>query len=223
MAVATERVRLGAILHPLGWRQPWLFARDSATLDQLSNGRLIITIGLGAIDEQDVARGRTRFGEPVDRKIRAQLMDEGLEIINGLWSGQPVTFHGEHWQMDEFTMRPVPVQTPRIPIWAVGVWGKRKSMARVLRCDGMLVHPGTANDDIKQIKAAAEQRTLSSPFDLVMEADTRDDTPEQARAKVRDAADAGITWWTESMWSTPCTLEDVLARIKQGPPAIDRG
>ena len=102
MAVATERVRLGAILHPLAWRQPWLFARDSATLDQLSNGRLIITIGLGAIDEQDVARGRTRFGEPVDRKIRAQLMDEGLEIINGLWSGQPVTFHGEHWQMDEF-------------------------------------------------------------------------------------------------------------------------
>jgi alkanesulfonate monooxygenase SsuD/methylene tetrahydromethanopterin reductase-like flavin-dependent oxidoreductase (luciferase family) len=219
MAVQTERIRLGAILHPLPWRQPWLFARDAATLDQLSHGRLVVSIGLGAIDEQDMARGRTRFGEPVDRKIRAQLMDEALEIITGLWSGQPVTFHGEHYQMDEYSMRPVPVQTPRIPIWAVGVWGKRKSMERVLRSDGMLVHESISASDVQKIKAfVAERRTLASPFDLVMEADTRGDTPEQARAKVRGWAEAGVTWWTESMWTPACTLEEVRTRIRQGPP-----
>jgi hypothetical protein len=224
MAVQTERIRIGAILHPLPWRQPWLFAREAATLDQLSRGRLVVSIGLGAIDEQDTARGRTRFGEPVDRKVRAHVMDEGLEIINGLWSGQPVTFHGEHYHMDEFSMRPVPVQTPRIPIWAVGVWGKRKSMERVLRSDGMLVHESMSVGEIQEIKTFVEERrTLTSPFDLVMEADTRGDTPEQARAKVRGWADAGVTWWTESMWTPACTLEEVRTRIRQGPPANPSG
>jgi alkanesulfonate monooxygenase SsuD/methylene tetrahydromethanopterin reductase-like flavin-dependent oxidoreductase (luciferase family) len=222
MAVHTEHIRLGAILHPLPWRQPWLFARETATLDQLSQGRLIVSIGLGAIDEQDIARGRTRFGEPVDRRVRANLMDEALEIVNGLWSGQSVTFHGEYYHFEDFRLRPAPVQTPRIPTWAVGVWGRRKSMERVLRCDGMLVHEGMSTDEVRAIKVyVQEQRTLATPFDLVMEADTRGDTPEQARAKVRDREDAGVTWWTESMWTPACTLPDARARIRQGPPRVE--
>lgn len=220
MAASTERIRMGAILHPLAWRQPHLFARDTATLDQLSGGRLIIAVGLGAVDEQDFERGRTRFGAPVDRKIRAQLMDEGLEITNGLWSGQPVTFHGEHYHLEEFSMRPTPVQSPRIPIWTVGVWGRPKSMARVLRCDGILVSAANAMAEVREIKAFVdEQRMLTSPFDIVMEADTREDTPEQARDKVRIGAAAGVTWWTESMW-LESALATVRARIRQGPPRM---
>jgi alkanesulfonate monooxygenase SsuD/methylene tetrahydromethanopterin reductase-like flavin-dependent oxidoreductase (luciferase family) len=222
MAVQTERVRLGAILHPLAWRQPWLFARETASLDQLSNGRLIVSIGLGAVDEQDFARGRTRFGTPVDRNIRAQLLDEGLEIVDRLWSGQAVSFHGEHYQLEDFRMRPTPVQSPRVPIWAVGVWGRRKSMARVLRCDGMLTHESAAIAEIQAIKAFVdEQRTQTSPFDIVMEADTRGDTPEQARAKVRDWAGAGVTWWVETMWSPESSVADARTRIEQGPPRFD--
>jgi len=121
MAVHTEHIRLGTILHPLAWRRPWLFARETASLDQLSNGRLIVSIGLGAVNEQDFARGRTGFGEPVERSLRAQLLDEGLEVVNRLWSGQAVTFHGQHYQLEDFRMRPTPIQSPRIPIWAVGV------------------------------------------------------------------------------------------------------
>ena len=219
MAVHTRHVRLGAILHPLAWRQPWLFARETASLDQLSQGRLIVSIGLGAVDQQDFARGRTRFGEPVDRKVRAQLLDEGLEVVNRLWSGQAITFQGEHYQIEGFKMRPTPVQSPRIPIWAVGVWGRPKSMARVLRCDGILTEASVPVAQVEAIKVFVEERrTLTSPFDIVMEADTREDTPEQAQAKVRDWAKAGVTWWVETMWSPESTVADARARIQQGPP-----
>lgn len=219
MAVQTERIRLGAILHPLPWRQPWLFARDTATLDQLSQGRLIVSIGLGAVEEPDFERGRTPFGEPVDRKLRAQRMDEALEITTRLWSGEAVTFQGTHNQLDDFKLRPVPVQSPRIPIWAVGIWGRRKSMERVLRCDGMLVSEAASLDEIRAIKTfVTEQRTIDSPFDIVMEADTRADTPEQTTAKARRWSDAGATWWVESMWSPECKLAEVQTRIQQGPP-----
>ncbi len=158
----------------------------------------------------------------MDRKVRARLLDEGLAIVTGLWSGQPVTFQGEHYRLEAFSMRPVPAQVPRIPIWAVGVWGRRKSMERVLRCDGMLVDASTSPAELQAIKAFVEERrTLTSPFDIVMEADTRADTPEQARAKVRGAADAGVTWWVESMWTPECTLEDVPARIRRQPPRVE--
>jgi alkanesulfonate monooxygenase SsuD/methylene tetrahydromethanopterin reductase-like flavin-dependent oxidoreductase (luciferase family) len=222
MAVHTQRIRLGAILHPLAWRQPWLFAREAASLDQLSEGRLLISIGLGAVNEQEFARGRTRFGMPVDRKLRAQLLDEGLEIVNRLWSGQPVTFDGQHYQLDDFRLRPTPVQSPRIPIWAIGVWGRQKSMARVLRCDGMLTDSAAAIEEVRAIKAFVEQhRTLASPFDIVMEADTRGDAPEQAQASVRGWAAAGVTWWVETMWSPESSVTDARARIQQGPPRFE--
>jgi len=222
MAVHTKYIRLGAILHPLAWRQPWLFARDTASLDQLSEGRLIISIGLGAVNEQEFARGRTRFGMPVDRNIRAQLLDEGLEIVNRLWSGQLITFDGQHYQLDDFQLRPTPVQSPRIPIWAIGVWGRRKSMARVLRCDGILTKSSVSVEQVLAIKAfVAEQRTLASRFDIVMEADTRADTPEQAQASVRGWAAAGVTWWVETMWSPESSVADARARIKQGPPRFE--
>lgn len=221
MATQTRRVRLGAILHPLAWRQPWLFARDAATLDQLAHGRLVVSIGMGAVDEQDMARGRTRFGVTTDRAVRARLIDEGLEIVTGLWGGEPYSFHGEHYQLEEFRLIPTPAQSPRIPIWAVGVWGRPKSMARVLRCDGMLLSPANSPAETREIAAfVAERRALTSPFNLVMEADTRGDTAEQARAKVREWAAAGVTWWVESMWGPGTTVADARARIAQGPPRV---
>jgi hypothetical protein len=129
---------------------------------------------------------------------------------------------GEHDHIEEFSIRPTPVPSPRMPIWAVGVWGRRKSMERVLRCDGMLTVESASLAEIQAIKAfVEEQRILTSPFDIVMEADTRGDTPEQARAKVRDWADAGVTWWLETMWSGESTVADARTRIKHGPPRFD--
>jgi alkanesulfonate monooxygenase SsuD/methylene tetrahydromethanopterin reductase-like flavin-dependent oxidoreductase (luciferase family) len=111
-AMATERVRLGAIVHPLPRRRPWKVARESATLDGLSKGRLVLPVGLGALDDA----GFGRVGEVTDRRIRAERLDESLEILTGLWSGEPFGFAGRHYRFEPMAFRPTPVQRPRIPI-----------------------------------------------------------------------------------------------------------
>lgn len=89
-AIATSRVRLGAIIHPLARRKPWEVARQSVTVDRLSNGRLVLPVGLGAVDDA----GFGRVGEVTDRRIRAERLDESLQILEGLWSGEPFGFEG---------------------------------------------------------------------------------------------------------------------------------
>src|SRR5215203_146437 len=124
MAMRTERVRIGAVLTPPARRRPWKLARETVALDHLSNGRLVLPVGLGALDDG----GFSKVGEPTDRKVRAQLLDESLEILTGLWSGEPFSYAGEHYRLEEMTFLPPPVQKPRIPVWVVGAWPSRKSM-----------------------------------------------------------------------------------------------
>src|SRR5205085_6141958 len=107
----------------------------------LADGRLILPVGLGALEDG----GFGKVGEVTDRRQRAELLDESLEILTGLWSGKPFSFHGQHYHVEEMTFLPPPVQSPRIPIWIVGVWPRMKSMQRVLRYDGLL--PAKMNDD----------------------------------------------------------------------------
>ena len=226
MAMRTERVRIGALLTPLSRRRPWKVARETVTLDHLSRGRLVLPVGLGAVDTFG------KVGEVTDRKVRAQLLDESLAILTGLWSGQPFSFQGEHYQVGEMTFLPTPVQSPRIPIWVVGAWPRPKSMARALRNDGVLptkpepdgafADPTPA--DIAAIKAyIAERRAETTPFDIVMEGLTPGDDPARAAAIVRPLAEAGATWWIESMWTEPNEVDDLRTRIRQGPPRVDSG
>src|SRR5215213_11644099 len=93
-AMQTERIKLGTMLTPLSRMRPWKLASETATLDRLSGGRVILAVGLGAIDS-----GFAAFGEETDRKIRAELLDEGLEILTSLWKGQPITYTGKHYQI----------------------------------------------------------------------------------------------------------------------------
>lgn len=225
LAMRTERVRLGAVLTPLSRRRPWKVARETVTVDHLSHGRLILPVGLGALDDG----GFGKVGEPTDRKTRAQLLDESLEILTGLWSGRPFSYQGRHYQVQEMTFLPPPVQAPRIPIWVVGAWPSAKSMARALRYDGLLpakVNPdGSTGEitpaDIRDIKAhVTEQRTATTPFDIVWEGQTPGDDREQAAALVRPWAEAGVTWWMESRWEYPVDVAAVRQRIEQGPPRI---
>jgi alkanesulfonate monooxygenase SsuD/methylene tetrahydromethanopterin reductase-like flavin-dependent oxidoreductase (luciferase family) len=225
IAACTERVRLGTMLTPISRRRPWKLAQESATLDRLSNGRLVLPVGLGAPDT-----GFANFGEETDRKIRAQLLDEGLDILNGLWNGQPFSYQGQHYQIDNVTFAPTPRQSPRIPIWAVGAWPRMKSMRRVLRCDGilpaMMDEQGKSRDitpnDIRAIKQYVEaNRSETSQFDIVMEGETPGDDRERAATVVRRWAEAGVTWWLENVWATPREqggLEGMRKRILQGPP-----
>lgn len=222
IALKTERVRIGAILHPLAWLRPWLFARDTATLDQLSGGRLIVALGLGAVDDDHFERGYTPVGEPTDRKLRARKLDEGLEIVNALWSNELVTFRGEHYHLEDFRLTTTPMQSPRIPIWMVGAWPHRKSMQRALRCDGLLpdkMEGELTPDDLREIKSYIDaHREPRTPFDIVSSGRTPGDDKERSVSMVRRWEEAGATWWTEEMWSKPNELEDVRERIRQGPP-----
>jgi alkanesulfonate monooxygenase SsuD/methylene tetrahydromethanopterin reductase-like flavin-dependent oxidoreductase (luciferase family) len=229
-AMTTERIRLGTDLTPISRMRPWKLASETVTLDHLSNGRVILSVGLGAIDT-----GFETFGEVTDRKTRAELLDEGLDILNGLWRGQPFSYDGKHYHVKPttFSPPPPPVQQPRIPIWAVGAWPRTKSMQRVLRGDGIMpavlgddgAFRETTPDDLRAIREYVDaNRTLATPFDIVMEGETPGDDPAQAAAITRRWADAGATWWIESRWEIPRgadALKLVHERILQGPPRVD--
>jgi len=228
VAMRTERIRMGTMLTPLSRRRPWKLACETVTLDHLSNGRLILPVGLGAPET-----GFDKVGEETDRKTRAKMLDEGLDVLTGLWSGQPFSYSGEHYHVQDVTFSPTPLQSPRIPIWVVGAWPRMKSMRRVLRYDGVL--PMKMNDDgsfaqmtpadIQTMKTFIdERRSQTTPFDIVMEGETPGDDREKAAAIVRPLAEAGVTWWLEAVWASPESqggLEGMRTRIKQGPPRVD--
>lgn len=230
VAMRTERVRFGTMLTPLSRRRPWKVASEVVTLDHLSNGRVILPVGLGAVGPEDPNNWFAQVGEETDRKIRAKMLDESLDILDGLWSGQPFSYDGEHYHIHDVTFAPTPVQSPRVPIWVVGAWPRMKSMRRVLRCDGVI--PARMNEDrsfaemtpadIVAMKAFIdERRSQTTPFDIVMEGETPGDEPEKATAIIRPLAEAGVTWWLEAMWSTPETqggVEGMRRRVRQGPP-----
>lgn len=223
IAVRTSRVRIGAVLTPLSRRRPWKLARETVTVDVLSNGRLIVPVGLGALDDA----GFAKVGEVTDRKGRAELLDEGLQILTGLWSGQPFSFSGQHYTVQELTFLPTPVQAPRIPIWVVGAWPRTKSMQRALRYDGLLPYKVDEKgnmaeiipDDIRAMKAyIAEKRIQTGPFDIVWEGETPGDDKKRACELVQPWEAAGATWWLEARWGAPTRLEEARTRIRQGPP-----
>jgi alkanesulfonate monooxygenase SsuD/methylene tetrahydromethanopterin reductase-like flavin-dependent oxidoreductase (luciferase family) len=229
-AMRTERIKLGTMITPVSRMRPWELASKTVTLDHLSNGRVILAVGLGAIDT-----GFAEFGEETDRKTRAELLDEGLDIVTGLWQGQPFNYDGQHYHIKEtkFYPLPSPVQQPRIPIWVVGAWPKKKSMQRALRYDGLLpnvfgddgrIRETTPDDARAMHKYAVANRSATTPFDIVAEGKTPGDDPDRAAEIVRGWANAGATWWIEALWGDPAQpvdLNAVLRRIQQGPPHTD--
>lgn len=225
-AMQTERIKLGTMLTPLSRMRPWKLASETATLDNLSGGRVILTVGLGAIDS-----GFAAFGEVTDRKLRAELLDEGLAILTGLWQGQPFAFSGKHYQVEPLDWLPVPppVQQPRIPIWCVGAAGKPKTLRRVANLDG-LIPSGFGEDGVArqatpdELRAMLNEieslRVLATPLDIIVEGETPGEDMVAATEQIQPWIDAGATWWLEAPWSHggPEGIEAVRQRIHQGPP-----
>jgi alkanesulfonate monooxygenase SsuD/methylene tetrahydromethanopterin reductase-like flavin-dependent oxidoreductase (luciferase family) len=217
MAMRTERVRLGAIVTPPARRRPWKLARETMTLDRLSNGRLVLPVGLGAID--DGAFGNV--GEPTSARVRAERLDESLAILEGLWTGQPFGYEGVHYRFGPMAFRPTPVQQPRIPIWVVGTWPIERSVRRALRFDGILPQtsdPATIAALAAFISREREPGLRDPSFEIVVEGTTAVD-PASATAVIGPLAEAGATWWIESDWAG-ATVDSLRRRIGGGPPRL---
>ena len=228
IAMRTKRIRMGALLTPLSRRRPWKLASETATLDNVSNGRLILIVGLGAVDA-----GFKNVREETDRKTRAAMLDEGLEILTGMWREEAFTYQGEYYRVQDAALTVRLIQSPRIPIWVVGAWPRKKSMQRVNRFDGILPEgkrpDGTsfnvAPDDIREIQAyIMARRSQSTPFDIVVQNESPGHEREQVRVLARPWAEAGVTWWIENPWASvwiPHDVEGLRTRIRQGPPRLD--
>jgi alkanesulfonate monooxygenase SsuD/methylene tetrahydromethanopterin reductase-like flavin-dependent oxidoreductase (luciferase family) len=215
MAARTSRVRLGTMLTPLPWRRPWKVASQVAALDQLSGGRAILAVGVGAV-ETDLPD----TGEVTDLRARAELMDEGIDLIRTLWDGGS-GYHGQHYRYQtgrmDLSQAARPVQE-RIPIWVVGVWPAPKSMRRTLRCDGVIPQyragePGPS--DAAAIRTWLTDQGAPAGFDVIAEGETPASDAEAAAATVAEWAKAGCSWWLETRWEA---AESFRERIAAGPP-----
>jgi alkanesulfonate monooxygenase SsuD/methylene tetrahydromethanopterin reductase-like flavin-dependent oxidoreductase (luciferase family) len=214
MAVATERVRLGTMLTPLPWRRPWKVASQVATVDQLSGGRAVLAVGLGA------AEGLPETGEVLDLRQRAERLDEGIDLIRALWAGER-RYEGVHYSYSAPDDDPGTIGRPvqeRLPIWVVGAWPRPKSMRRVLRCEGVIPQGADTPDKIRELRAWLDRPAI----DVLAEGETPADAVAAAEI-VAPWAEAGCTWWMETRWAMPHhgpdRMRDIRDRIAAGPPA----
>ncbi len=226
MAMQTQRVRLGTTVTALPRRRPWKVARETVTLDHLSNGRLILGVGIGDtgvyVNDPSIAS----FGEVTDARTRGKMLDEALAVLVGLWSGEPFSFAGEFYHVNQVTLLPRPVQTPRIPIWVGGGFPLKGPTQRAVRWDGSCMYHNPVGgadqewtpDEVRALKAmAAQARGADAPFDIALGGGSRDADWEKQRAVIRSFADAGATWWVEYVPPETGDLDAARAAIARGP------
>ena len=221
ISMSTERIRIGTAVTPIPRLKPWTVAKQVATLDHLSTGRMILGAGLGNVESTDYAR----FGESADTKVLAQKLDESLEIMTGLWSGKPFRFSGRHYHIKETVFLPTPLQKPRVPIWVGGTWPHAGPFRRAARWDGLI--PIVAPEelpkpsDICQIVGYLKKlRPTMEGFEVVAINGTAGVSKEADSQKVSQFAEAGVTWWLESLYTMRDSPERMLARIRRGPPKV---
>lgn len=229
VAASTRRVRLGALVFPLARRRPWKVAREALTVDHLSRGRLVLPVGLGVLD--DGGFGRVG-GEARELRVRAEQVDEALEILARAWTGEPFSFDGRHHTVEGLVIAPRPVQRPRVPVWPVAGLGSRRSMRRAARWDGAVLQaigeerPLTPTEVAGAVAMLGELREelradgheLSETFEVVVQGELAPDG-ERARDHLAALAEAGATWWVEARWDPRTAGPDALLELaRQGPP-----
>jgi alkanesulfonate monooxygenase SsuD/methylene tetrahydromethanopterin reductase-like flavin-dependent oxidoreductase (luciferase family) len=218
IAARTTRIRLGTLLTPLPWRRPWKVASQVVTLDQLSGGRAILAVGIGATGLADT-------GEETGVRERAGQLDEGIDLIRALWAGER-GYRGQHYRYEageaDLSAGARPVQDP-IPLWAVGVWPRPKSMRRILRCDGIIPQYDLGGReaspaDAGQVRAWLDEHGARPGTDVVAEGQTPAGDPAAAARTVAAWAAAGCTWWIENRWAGPGNVAQMRERLAAGPP-----
>ncbi|MER7243528.1 LLM class flavin-dependent oxidoreductase [Kribbella sp. NPDC000426] len=226
-ALATSRIKLGPLVTPVARRRPEQLARQVATLDLMSNGRVIFGAGLGGPIKDEFGS----FGDTTDPKVLAERLDEGLDLLAAYWAGDRVSHAGKHYQVDDVEMLPATVQSPRPPVWIAGYWPKKAPMRRAARWDGAVPLFTSANhgeappvDELRELVAFIEDQRddRSTPYDVIVGGISPADAAK-SRALIEPLAEAGATWWDERQLIRGkefYRLEPVLRRIEQGPPTL---
>lgn len=224
MAMVTNRIKLGPIVTPLPRRRPWKLAKECVTLDRLSQGRLILGLGIG---HDGFFKEYSTYGETLDDKLHGAMLDEGLEVLVHLWSGTRVDYTGQHYQLHDALFLPTPFQRPRIPIWIAGFWPSKKPFQRAAHWDGVcplkqlgqLMPPGDIQEMLTYIR---QFRTSSEPFDVLVAGNTSGSEHQKDLDIIMPYVEAGATWWQESFAGSDTEeLEAVRTRIRQGPPRLN--
>jgi alkanesulfonate monooxygenase SsuD/methylene tetrahydromethanopterin reductase-like flavin-dependent oxidoreductase (luciferase family) len=233
-AMVTERIRLGTLVTPAPRWRPWDLASAVLTVDQLSGGRAVMSVGLGAI-----TGNWTAFEPQEGRRVRAEKLDECLAIYDGLMRGQPFTYEGKHYSATPPTelIPDPPVQRPRPPVWVVGAKAvgreRQPSLERAARWDGLLpalTDTGEGNDpagpdefaslvtEVRELRA--KQGLADEPYDVIIEGDSSGEFVQLNPPDPRAWEDAGATWWIESWWSRAGKehLPEIRRRVEAGPP-----
>jgi hypothetical protein len=236
-AMVTSRVRLGTLLTPAARWRPWDLASAVGTVDRLSGGRVVLSVGLGALHA-----GWTAFEPDEGRRVRARKLDECLAIYDGLMRGQPFSYDGVYYSArpTEFMPPDPPAQQPRPPVWMVGAYvtgrGKQPSLDRAAGWDGLLPQVIDADGERRRIDSPAELEELvgqvrsrrsemglaEAPYDVIVESDSSGEWGGGALEPGPQWARAGATWWIESWWGIPRSAEghaELKRRIEAGPPS----
>ena len=207
VAASTQRLRLGPMVSPLARRRPAKVARETATLDRLSGGRLTLGVGLGS----DRFGGElSKTGEQLDDRVRGRMLDESLQILAAAWSGETVRHRGEHYTVDDLQFSPRPVQKPGVPVWAAGFPGNRKPMRRAARLDGFfpanLEHPDQLAEVVAIVSELRPDPTGEYDFTVGLPVGV-DPLPYKA---------AGATWWLPE-FEPGVALDTVRGVLRDGP------
>jgi alkanesulfonate monooxygenase SsuD/methylene tetrahydromethanopterin reductase-like flavin-dependent oxidoreductase (luciferase family) len=209
IGAATDRLRLGAMVTPLARRRPWVLARQLAALDLLTDGRMVLGVGLGL---DDSGKELSTFGEELDARTRAEMLDEALAIVTGLLSGQTVHHRGHHYLVDGATFLPTPVQSP-LPVWVATRWPNQAPLRRAVRYQGVFAIGVATPGDASQLRHRAEEVRseygAAGPFDIVL-------APEPGWP-AQDWAQAGVTWLLTPFSQFEARAVDVTTVVEAGP------
>ncbi len=236
-AMVTERIRLGTLLTPASRHRPWDLASSVGSVDRISGGRAIMSVGLGALHP-----GWTAFEPDEGRAVRAAKLDEGLAVWAGLLEDAgSFTFEGRHYSAgaNDFMLPPPTPQRPHPPVWVVGAptpgGGRQRSLERAARWQGLLpaIHPPEdgAPKSLEDFAAVVDgvrriRGDLGLPwdgYDVVLEADSWGSFTSLEPAEPAAWEEAGATWWVESWWDVPQGpdgLAEVRRRVEAGPPQL---
>jgi probable F420-dependent oxidoreductase len=231
IAASTHRIRIGTTVTPLPRRRPWKLAREAVSIDHLSGGRLTLGVGIGG--------GKAEWAhldEQPDLKKRGIMLDEALSVLVGLWSGDPFSYAGEYYHIENAQFLPKPLQQPRIPIWVGGNWPYKAPFRRAAKWDGAfpLFSVWENEEELAQldemVRYTRMYRKPEQPMDIIVMGVTHDPESKEEIKLVEQRADLGATWWLEAItpyrfdleYEDEWPVEAIRERVLKGPPQIRR-